>query len=82
MGFSSGLSAASNAEKTKCHVAQQSYKKVFVRRLFGGGKCRPQLAAPTTLVAGLALGMCFSELTKVCLGSWRTSLSRGCGEGK
>lgn len=35
----SGLSALSNDEKTKCYIALQSYKKVFVCRQFRGEKC-------------------------------------------
>lgn len=37
----------------------QSYKKVFVYRLFGGGKCWPQLAAPSALLARSCLGGMF-----------------------
>lgn len=59
LGFPIGLSAASNAEKTKCHIALQSYKKIFVCRLFGGGKCWPQLATPTVLLAGPCPGVMF-----------------------
>lgn len=59
LGFPIGLSAASNAEKTKCHIALQSYKKIFVCRLFGGGKCWSQLAAPAALLAGPCPGVMF-----------------------
>lgn len=38
--------------RKQCHIALQNYKKIFVCRLFGEGKCRLQLAAPTTPLAG------------------------------